>query len=328
MTNSALSVCFVVLVCVFFGANDLEGRYILQLPEDASLAQDTAFPRNPTAEEQIEMLQKETLDQGFYRLRNVNLFYLYHIDPGRAIMDLDAPRGVLSDEIEQHSVVRILSNRRVLKLYKELSQMNKDEGAATLNRHLNETFSQYRNAYATDKRINNPIGASKKLEDEGYDKSRSHTSGAPIAYNTVDHNDITLSGLRHALLSIIWLAGALELEAAHSSIVEIAEEARQQRNRLYGSDRFHSLYKEQVLNHLSIYNRTILGTALLRTSPSKTVPQDFRLQLTTISQTTYDAQHTIYERCGRGDFSKGEIRVELFTGITDDTFDKLLALSK
>lgn len=327
MTNSALSVCFVVLVCVSFGANDLEGRYILQLPEDASLAQDTAFPRNPTAEEQIEMLQKETLDQGFYRLRNVNLFYLYHIDPGRIIMDLDAPRGVLSDEIEQHSVVRILSNRRVLKLYKELSEMNKGEAAATLNRHLNETFSQYRNAYDTDERIITLIEPS--LEDKvGYGKISSRTSVISLITGTVDPNDITLCGLRHALLSLIWIAGALELEATHASIVKIAEEARQQRNGLSASEFFYSSDKEDALDHLSIYNRTILGTALLRTSPSKTVPQDFRLQLTTISQTTYDAQHTIYERCGQGDFSKGEIRVELFTGITDDTFDQLLALSK
>lgn len=232
----------------------------------------------------------------------------------------------VSDNYEFRSVGAIISNRRVLRIYEQLAALPKPEAAEVLKVQLHKIFAEYRTAYGTDKGVNNPVGFTheqRNLPGWAY-------AGLGYAINTIDPNDVTLTGLRYAVLSLVLIASSLELGDVQSAILRIAEEGRRQRDVLRADQVHHNAYKHSVLEGFSVYNRTILGTALLRLTPGlKTQlvsgggvslqPQSFR-------QTPYDATCTVHDRMGGGgpDFSRGEILVDYYTGITDDELDCIL----
>lgn len=313
-------------MCVFLlswdgdatGQTDVSSGY----KKEDSLVQDYSFPRNPSPSEQVAMLREESLDQSFFRLRNINMFFSPGVVHNGWIVSDDTM--TLSDSRERVAVGTIMSNRRVLKIYKELSVLPKAEASATLNAHLQEIFAEYRAGYRKDKGVEDPVGYGRVEADPG------RYCGLSYVINTVDPNEVTLPGLRYAVLSLVWIASSLELGDLRQTVIEIAEDGRSQREKLRADRSHHNLYKNSVLEGFSIYNRTILGTALLRLTPGlKTQlvsgggvslePQSFR-------QTPYDAASTVHDRMRGGgpDFSRGEIVVEYYTGITDDELDCIL----
>ena len=292
-----------------------------------TLSQREDFPRNPTSAEQVCMLKEESLEQSLYRLKNINLFFSPGaVESGRIVFEGEENRLPLSEELEKYSIEVIMSNRRVLKLYAELGKLSKVSAAKWVNQYLTEVMVEYRSAYEKKEKENR----AKCLEkvDAGRDNS---ITGVSFVSNTPHPNEVTLSGLRYAVLSLIWLAGALELEDTHTSIVDVAREGVLQRNRLYDDTVHHMTYKESVLKYLSLYNRTIIGNALIRTSKSLSSRLDLEripslLQEKRFSQTSYDATCTIYDKM-RPDFSRGEIIIKYYTGITDGFFNSLMGMS-
>ena len=231
-----------------------------------ALLQDPNFPRNPSPSEQVAMPREESLDQGFFRLRNGNLFFSPGVPYSGEIIWEDTM--TVSEQSEFLSVQTITSNRRVLKIHEELAALPKAEAVAVLNAHLQEMFAEYRTAYSTDKGVNDPIGYTKEEASHADAHPGGSVFGLGYAINTVDPNELTLPGLRYAVLSLVWIASSLELADMQKTITEIAEEGRRQRNRLRADQIHHNAYTRSVLDSFSVYNRIILGTALLRLTPA------------------------------------------------------------
>ncbi len=289
-----------------------------------ALLQDPNFPRNPSPSEQVAMLREESLDQGFFRLRNVNLFFSPGVPYSGEIIWEDTM--TVSEQSEFLSVQTITSNRRVLKIHEELAALPKAEAVAVLNAHLQEMFAEYRTAYSTDEGVNNPVGFTHE------ERNRPGFAYGGLAYvsNTVDPNEVTLTGLRYAVLSLVWIASSLELDGARQTVIAIAEEGCHQRDVLRGDEIHHNAYKRSVLDSFSVYNRIILGTALLRLTPGLKTQLvsggGVSLEPKSLRQARYDAPSTVHDRIGGGgpDFSRGEIVVDYYTGITDDELDCIL----
>jgi len=292
------------------------------------LAQDSDFPSNPTRAEQIAMLRTESLEQSLYRLKNINMFFSPGpVEPGDASIE---PRREwpLPDELELYSVDVIMGNRRVLKLHRDLAALPHDVAANLVSRRLQDALAAYRAAYAADEQIHNPHGFTRESAERARSTPGGSLTGVGFISRTPDPNEVTLSGLRYAVLSLVWLAGALELEGVRDAIIEVSEEAVSQRNTLYEDQTHHDLYKASILKYLSLYSRTILGTALLRLSPEGLESQEIAAERRTFRQTAFDARQTATDRAGPPDFSRGEITVEYFVGITDAVFDDILWRAK
>jgi len=288
------------------------------------------FPRFPTPEQQISMLRDESLEASFHRLKNVNMFFWPGPPPDPGSYSLDPPGDrPLTDKEEQYSIHVIMSNRRVLKLYKELGAMPKDRAANLVNRALEDGLAEYLAAYAADAVIHDPNTHTKEEAELAAVTSGRGYTGVGFTSNTLSHNEVTLAGLRYNVLSWAWLAGVLELDGVRQMLINVAQEARQQREVLFIDRIHHSLYKETILKNLSLYNRTILFSALMRTCEG--LEEQAKggvfgtLERMEARQTAFDAAYTCYDRERRPDFSKGEIVIEYWAGVTDAMFDRALA---
>ena len=293
-----------------------------------ALAQSDSFPRNPTVAEQVAMLDGETLEQSLFRLQNVNLFFSPGPnEPGRIVW-AGEDYVPLSEDREQFTVDVILGNRRVLKLFRELGALPPAKAAAHINEQLATVLAEYKTWYAADKEINSTEHFTKA--GAARQRARAHNSLFGIGYisNTPNPNDTTLTGLRYAVLSLVWLAGALELEDAHPSVVMVAEEAIRQRDAIYGDEIHHDPFRASVLQYAALYNRMVLGNALLNTAPllreEYEKAQDNLLERRIIRRKPFN---TLDARVEAGPLQAGGIEMDYRTGFTDKEFDYLLQSS-
>ena len=294
----------------------------------SSLAQDANFPRNPSPVEITAMLKEETLEQSFFRLSNINLFFSPGPAPSEGRMWLnDSQARALSEEQELRTLEIIVGNRRVLKLYEDLSEIPKAEAGPLLSEHTLRLLDEYKKTYARDDDIQGGTQFLRSDEEQARQRQGGSVTGVSMIINTPDPNEVTLSGLRYAVLSLVWLAGALDLQEVRATVDEVAGEGLRQRRRLYDDVIHHDLWRESILENYSLYNRVVLGTALLQlaeTASMEGLPTG--LLKKSIRQTTWQAVSTIHER-EVPDSSQGEIAVEYYSGLTDQILDVLAATS-
>jgi hypothetical protein len=276
-----------------------------------SLMQDADFPMMPTPAQKVAMLRNESLEQTLFRLGNLNMFFSPGpVQSGRIIWNWEQ-RVPISGAREFYSVRVIMANRRVFKLYEDLQALPAEEAGERVRGRLLDLLNQYLLAYAEDKQIKNPQSIR----------------------NTIDPNEVTLPGLRYAVLSLVMLAGTLELEAANDAVVAVAEKVTIQRDGIYADSVHDDAYRESMLEMLSLYNRTIVGNALIGTSPrARSLVSGGNappLERRTLRQARYDAHSPALEQDrGMGAFSHGDIEITYVDGITDDLFDALLRAAK
>lgn len=298
---------------------------------DNALAQGASFPRNPSDAQQVAMLENESLDQTLFRLKNVNLFFSPGpIEPG-CVVWAGTQILPLSDKSELFSVEVMMGNRRVLKLYEELAALPEDSAANRVNEKITALLAEYRTMYAADEEINSPDHFT--IAGMPWVRAHAHNSVCGVAYvtNTPNPNDVTLSGLRYAVLSLVWVAGALGLEGVNESIVMIAEEGIRQRDKVYEDKIHHDAHRESVLKYLSLYNRTILGNALLGTSSrlrehfERTRDRD--LESRTIRRRKFDELYGPH-KLGPDQALESDVTIDFRLGFTDPMIDDFVSMSQ
>jgi hypothetical protein len=294
-------------------------------PNQEALRQDPDFPRHPSLAQQAAMIWGESLDQSLVRIRNINMFFFSGVPDCGEIIWQDTM--TLSDKREFLTVGAIMKNRRVLKIREELAALPEPEAAGVLNAHLQEIFTEYQAAFRTDKGVNNPAGFT---HGERNQPGLAY-GGLGYVITTVDPNEVTLTGLRYAVLSLVLIASSLDLGDIRQTVIAIAEEGRRQRDALRADQIHHNAYKRSVLEGFSVYNRTILGTALLRLTPGLEAQLvfggDLSLEPQAFQKTPYDDTNAVrrWMRGGNLDFiSLGKAVVDYYTGITDDELDRIL----
>ena len=151
---------------------------------------------------------------------------------------------------------------------------------------------------------------------------------------TEDEKQPVLLGARYNVLSLVWIAGSLGLTECHEQVKKIAQDAVSQRDWFSHHDELHDLYRGEVLEKLSLYNRQILAFALTRTSTKMAGLQQLLAEkgLVPIRLETsrFDASLTPYDLPARSgyaqpDMSLGTVKIECYAGVDDTAFDQLLS---
>jgi hypothetical protein len=202
---------------------------------------------------QIEQLRRESTAESVKQLREVEMFYW----PGYRFDGAGSIALPLAADVGSHWVDQILSNRRFLKVFDELSRMSPAQAAETINNQVRESLPIYRSLLAKDM-------ATLKRNRAALPPGTPSTAGLSLQISNNSDGTPTLNGLRLQLLSLALVAGNLKLTEAKASILELVHQAESQRQLLYQPDPV--LIKADrfcILADASLYQRQILATALL-----------------------------------------------------------------
>ncbi len=271
--------------------------------------------------QQVDMLTKESLQESLSMLSEIEMFYW----PG----EVEGPGELsfpLMKEDGQCEAGRCLSNRRFLKLLRELRSMPTSEAARMINAEIAETLPVYQRMFedtwrhVLTQRAKHPVEG---LPDYGAGPSLQIS-------NNPDHSP-TLSGARHKILSLLILAGNLNLSGTESEVRDVIAEAIKQRDRFYNMPEALLADRHSMLGTAGLYVRQVLATGLLGVQNSKGWRNKDRW--TTHELTAYDAEFTPYDMMTRfsgplpADYSKGRQLVKVHLPLDDSEFDSLLQIS-
>jgi len=211
------------------------------------------------------------------------------------------------------------SNRRFLKLCEDLSALGPEVATQLLNESVPTYLAEYKavvDEYLRMLEGRFPPGSGGGV---GF-----QISGPP------DGRPNPL-GPRFRVLTLVLAAGNLGLEGAHAAVLEVAEEALRQRARFYREDEFGKGFRFGMLTVAGLYNRQLLGYALLKTHPDPNLAEDVLAaigkKVVARELTAFDAVRTPYDARlmpGPVDYSKGVLTVEYLPPITDQEFDLIV----
>ncbi len=281
-------------------------------------ASQPAFPRG-IAERvagQIETVSAESVVETIANLARPGMYYW----PGAHDNRMVAVVFPLLKSEGGRDLEMAFSNRRFLKLCEDLSAL----GPQVATQLLNESIPVY-------------LGEYKAVVDEYLRMLEGRFppgSGGGVGFQVSGPPDGRPNplGPRFRLLTLVLAAGNLGLAGTHSAVLEVAEEALGQRARFYREDEFGNGFRFGMLTVAGLYNRQLLGYALLKTNPDPTLAQDvlgtLGKEVVVRELPVFDAQRTPYDARympGPVDESKGVLTVEYLPPITDEEFDLIVA---
>lgn len=283
---------------------------------------------------QIGKVISETTEESVHNLYQVNMYSWPGGGPrrGRAFLYEPIP---LPANIGIRDTKSILSNRRFLKVYHELTNMPVEQASAIVNKELNLSLQKYLSSYAQHPDINSDYLTVDSMEKMKAENPKAGISGIGLTIETQDENKVVLLGLRLKVLSLVWIAGSLELKATAPSVQRVVQKAIEQRDGLYGDSVQSAYYKYEVLGRASLYNRQILTTGLCGTSPKSdqlvNKLKQIGLERMTMRSPVFDASLTGFDlpvRSGvaQADYTRGELSIPCFPAMDDKVFDQVIAL--
>ncbi|MCB2155361.1 hypothetical protein KQI84_10780 [bacterium] len=271
---------------------------------------------------QIDELDGESTQESLENLSDVNMFFW----PGAGVdMGGISPTQYIpvpSDE-NDWTLATIYSNRRFCKLLHEMAELPKSEAAAAINAELETALQSYREL--------------ERREIEGIQRSyveNPDREPLPIGFVIEQHEgeDPPILGYRYKILSLVLLAGSLELDECLPSIEVIVQEAKRQRDGLYESS-LPPIVRYQFLKAGSLYSREILATGVLRSTCSSAefgkLLEASGLALCATELPPYNAALTRFDlpvRSGplSADFTGGSKGIACASAMDDDQFEALL----
>ena len=228
----------------------------------------------------------------------------------------------------------ILNNRRFVKLIQELRTLPKAEVAVLVNRDIEASLVEY------DRLYNSYFKESLKYYEsvKGDLIGRAISLGpAPISSDPTP----TLEGLRNKILALTLAVGNLELRDSQAVVQKVVDYAIRQRDKLYDKKLFEEQFASLMLDSASLYNRQILGTAVLGTyltpDEANQILADINAGFRERKLKPYDELPPAKQQpCLPGmmaltllDDTDGEIQIRHIEPLLDDTqFDKLLTDGK
>lgn len=264
--------------------------------------------------EQIQVLEKESLETSLENLKFSEMYYW----PGSPVGYSPGGGFPLKKEHGSHEIWKIISNRRFLKVYDSLSLMPKKQMEEMLVKQLERFFASFKHLYSDFK-----AGIADQFKDD---------EKAPILYisssETGDINQPSLEGYRLGVLSLLLIAGNLEVKGAENLISRIIDETVEEYKALQDPRIKNKFLTLQLATSSLVYNRQILGTALIGVS-TKRENQKGIFQWEEQILTKYNARATgfdLHARIGAVpiDFSKGKLMVRFITPVDDFDFQVIV----
>lgn len=268
---------------------------------------------NERIQAQVQVLQKESLQQSLEKLAIPEMYYW----PGTFIgAKLPPPWFPLVPEVGQYDVDTILSNRRFLKVYHGLSILPKDQAAKLLKEHIGEGAKSQKKILEFYMKALLPVAKEGRYVD------------IPVALT--ERESPTLHGWRLKVFALILIAGNQEAAELYSEIAEVVREGRRHYQALQADL---GVMAVVMVWRDSLYNRQILATGLMKTAPdtpeAEAVRKKYANRWKTIKLTRYDAEYSVYDfPTSRGfinpDYSKGTLTMHYLDKLSDEEFDHIV----
>ena len=231
----------------------------------------------------------------------------------------------LSPQIGGADVEAILSNRRFRRILEWLRSVDPVRAAEIVNSGLETALPEYLRVYASERTKNadgyrvDALSGSKMIV------------GPVFAVDNVPDEQVVIRGARLEILSLVWVAGLLNLSDSAEHVIRVARLAREQRDTLYDDEAVHDFYKSEMLRMASLYNRQILATGLIGVLPQ----EDAATSVDSIGagweereMTSYRATVTEFDLPVRSgvidaDYSMPGSQVQWVSPLSDRQFDEL-----
>jgi len=240
----------------------------------------------------------------------------------------------LQPDADWDAILAITSSSKFSGAFTDLGRMDKRAASAMLANQLTNAVSEYLLMYSNEMRM---LVKYHQAADPGAGQmGLSFVIGIPDYHaftNAVDSTNLTgnasnpvvnltntpgvtlinghpvvILGARFRVLSLTWLAGLLELQDLKPQVRSVVELALKQRDELYAANTLDPNSREQMLSEASLYNRQILGYALLGVT-EKSAARDAAL----------DKSELVVEQNGRS----GPFTAKHLSPSTDAAFDNL-----
>ncbi len=268
---------------------------------------------------QIKALEAESLEDSLRNLAEIEMY----VWPGKAL-DAFGLQLPLADSAGEWDVDLVMSNRRFVKVLQEISSLPQAEQAALLRQYMRTSLASYQTLLEEYVRE-----TTEKVLAPGVVL----VAGPSFRMSNNSDGSATLQGARYRLLALLLVAGNARLKEVAPAVLAIAQEARKQRLKFYDTKQFNRQAAYIMLKHASLYNRQIVGMALLATCVDPADTDGFLsgldVEWKTKKLTYYDAAATPYDHhASTGsvpvDYSKGELLVRYLGPLGDGKFDRIL----
>jgi hypothetical protein len=262
--------------------------------------------------EQVAPLQAETFAESLERLWNIDMY----IWPGLCGLGEGRRAGFPLAPEEGFSAVRgLLSNRRFLKVFAELSALPKKKASALVKFHLDKCFDRYKTLFAEFADLDPEVETVGPTYFQGKNKGADGRG--------------SLEGTRFKILGLVLIAGNLELKDTHEYMKKVSFEGVMQYVRF--SDPKKSNFRSEILLITAgLYCRQIVTGALVKTHPDpqkeKELFKEYSLNWEQMEMPHYDAAATPFDLTARivpPDFSKGKLVIRYVSNMTDQVFFSL-----
>lgn len=274
---------------------------------------------------QVAQLESESARDSLSKLSDVDLFFW----PGPSLgsgsfgfQHLPLPKEAGPRDLEA-----ICSNRRFCKLVEELAAVDNAALAKMLGDEINRCTTQYRKLYDSELQRFTPIYREENL------RGRTGYAGPTFAIGNVKEGEVAIVGLKLKILALVALSGARGLAECKTNIDHVTRLAMKQRQELYDDTTLVPFFRSEMLKWASLYNRQILGTALLEISKAEadriTIARDLDLAWSERQLSAYKAALTEFDlpvRSGvaKPDYSLGSRPLRFLSPMDDAQFDRLI----
>jgi hypothetical protein len=233
--------------------------------------------------------------------------------PGSPSSDVGKVWIPLDKVIGQNDVRLILSNRRFRKVLQELSALPKSAAGALVSRAIMDEMPRYTKLfsdYVASCDLRTPM-----------DRSKPAIGAQPLEISTPADDSVVLVGSRLKLLSLVLLAGALELQESREAVVAVVRVATETYREMATAAKRTPFVAHGILTQASLYNRQVLYTGLVGVGCAK---REQSVEWTMEEVGPYDARATPYDLHARQGFVPVEkhsrIAIEFATGVSDGQF--------
>lgn len=321
-------VFIVFLLITSFSINELLANEP-NSPIIAMFTTSSALSYEAKTEGVVATLKAESWQKSMSRLDEIFLY----IWPGELFIEgkaaLITTHIPLEPSVDEVDLVAILGNRRFLKVFQDLSLMEKEEIIGPFLQEFTSTFSDYLTSFNT-------------YMNKNEQKFKSNLKAEPneprkgLGFNNYISGSLpTLRALRYKVLALTLLAGNLEIKEAKPVIKQIVEFALEQRNVFYDSEKYDKLDAVIMLSQASLYNRAILAAGILGTSgksDTTEVLSEIKCEFDIKRLACYDASVIKYDlpsqtNFATPDYSKGELTFRCIEELNDSEFDRIVEIS-
>jgi len=311
----------------YHGPNSQPAETVAAAANASSIRADRAYTRPEVAGEQsritsdIDMLRAESLQVSLTNLHDVNLYTW----PGSLGDGYTGPLEFpLPAEAGRQDTQQILSNRRVSKVFDELSQKDPAEVARLISAEIDEALELYNELaadYIRENSVKFPVNKKIISVTPSFDVTQFNRGARPV-----------LVGARNKVLALCFLAGNLKLQKCADKIKHVTKEAMDQYKDLSNNAKYHVVFGAGFELLAGLYHRQSLAEGLIGTSEpdlADRLRQTFARHLQRVSVPKYTSLGTQFDLPVRitavsRDDRPGLVEYEFMDELSDVEFENIL----